>query len=84
MGLEAPQGREIFTKGIAGSLPLSVSSAAHKAGTKPADLRRCAPTVPLVPLTRGEHGCAAASAVGASAPGSADLLKAWIHFGNVA
>lgn len=84
MDLEAPQGREIFTEGIAGSLPLSVSSAAHKAGTKPVDLQRCAPTMPLVPLTWGKHGCAAASAVGSLAPGSADLLKAWSHFGNVA
>lgn len=77
MGLEAPQGREICTEGIVGSLALSVSSAAHKAGTKLADLRRCAPTVPFVPLSRGEHRGAAASAVGVLAPGTADLVPIW-------
>lgn len=44
MGLETPQGREIFTKGIVVVSPaLSAPSAMHGAGTKPSDPLRVFP-----------------------------------------
>lgn len=86
MGLEAPQGREIFTKGIvAASLVLSVPSATYKAGTELPDLLRRVSSMPLVFLAgRGQEQTCLSLWQRESAPHTAEDLKAWIHFGSIA
>lgn len=87
MGLETPQGWEIFTKGIvAVSLVLSVPSAAHEVGTKLSDLLRCVSTMLLVLLSwqRASTDVLEPLAMGGLAPYTTAYLKAWIPFSSVA
>lgn len=75
MGLETPQGREIFTKGIVVVSPaLSAPSAAPGAGTEPSDPRRVFPlSCCSLGLAQGRHRPAPASSTGSPGHGSTTL-----------